>query len=128
VHAYYVSRDATGRSGTPSLRRKRLQGGASGASIQDEEIIAGIENLQIELGVAAPGAGVVFTDPAAAILSGQSVVAVRLWLLVRADSPEPGFIDREHREFPLGRIHAAPGDAYRRLLATTTVYLRNTRT
>lgn len=132
VNAYYVSRDATGRSGLPSLRRKRLIGNASGAAIQDEEVIAGIENLQVQLGVgdAAGATPVHFANPGEVDTDDAShpIVAVRLWLLVRSDSAEPGFIDGKTREFPTGRVVAAPNDAFRRLLVTTTVYLRNTRT
>ncbi len=131
VNAYYVSRDATGRSGFPSLRRKRLVGGAGGATIQDEEVIAGIENLQVQLGTASATAagGIVFTDPHAVDLSDASrpVVAVRLWLLVRADAIETGFVDDKAREFPPGRSVAPPNDSVRRLLVSTTVFLRNTR-
>ncbi len=132
VNAYYVSRDATGRTGLPSLRRKRLVGNASGAAIQDEEVIPGVENLQVQLGVGDPsGAGpVYFANPNDVDLDDplHPVVAVRLWLLIRAESLEPGFIDGKRREFPTGRVVVAPNDAFRRLLATTTVYLRNTRT
>lgn len=132
VNAYYVSRDATGRTGLPSLRRKRLVGNASGAAIQDEEIIAGVENLQVQLGVAdAVGDGAVhFANPDDVDTEDalHPVVAVRLWLLVRADSPEPGFIDAQPRAFPTGRIVPPPHDAFRRLLVTSTVYLRNPRT
>lgn len=126
VNGWYVSRDATGRSGYPSLRRKRLQGGASGASIQDEEIIAGIENLQVQLGTATAGAGVVFSSPDSLPAdASQNIVAVRLWLLIRAETPEIGFIDNESREFPIGRQWPPPNDAFRRLLVSSTVYLRN---
>lgn len=128
VHAWYVSRDATGRPGYPSLRRKRLQGGASGASIQDEEIIAGIESLQVQLGTATAGAGVVFSAPdSLPAEASQAIVAVRLWLLVRAETPEIGFVDLQSREFPAGRWLPAPNDAFRRLLVSSTVYLRNRR-
>lgn len=131
VNAYYISRDATGRDGLPSLRRKRLVGHASGAAIQDEEVIAGVENLQVQIGTGdAGGAGPVrFADPGDVALGDpqRPVVAVRLWLLVRADSPEPGFVDGKRREFPPGRFVPAPRDEVRRLLVTTTVYLRNPR-
>jgi type IV pilus assembly protein PilW len=131
VNAYYVSRDATGHNGLPSLRRKRLVGNASGAAIQDEEVIAGIENLQVQLGIGdASGAGPVRFDNPSDVDTDDAlrpVVAVRLWLLVRAESPEPGFVDGKRREFPAGRVVAAPNDAFRRLLVTTTIYLRNTR-
>lgn len=131
ANAYYISRDATGRNGLPSLRRKRLVGSASGAAIQDEEIIAGIENLQVQLGVGdVAGDGAVrFVNPSEVDADDalHPIVAVRLWLLVRAESREPGFIDGQQREFPAGRLVAPPNDAIRRLLVTTTVYLRNPR-
>lgn len=50
VGVYYVSADSTGRDGWPSLRRKRLVGGARPA-FQDEELVSGISDLQIELGI-----------------------------------------------------------------------------
>jgi hypothetical protein len=45
-----VSRDSTGRRDWPSLRRKRLVGGTRPA-FQDEELVSGIADLQIQLGV-----------------------------------------------------------------------------
>jgi prepilin-type N-terminal cleavage/methylation domain-containing protein len=50
VGVYYVSADSTGLRGFPSLRRKRLVGGTRPA-FQDEELVSGICDLQIELGV-----------------------------------------------------------------------------
>ena len=47
VSVFYVSEDSTGSPGRPSLRRKRLIGGASPA-FQDEELVAGIGDLQVE--------------------------------------------------------------------------------
>jgi type IV pilus assembly protein PilW len=54
VGIYYVSADSTGRRDWPSLRRKRLVGGARPA-FQDEELVSGIADLQVLLG---------FDDPA----------------------------------------------------------------
>jgi type IV pilus assembly protein PilW len=53
VGVYYVSRDSTGRSEWPSLRRKRLVGGAHPA-FQDEELVSGIADLQLLVGVDDP--------------------------------------------------------------------------
>lgn len=44
---YYVSRDATGEAGMPSLRRKRLIGG-SRPRYRDEELFTGVTDLQVE--------------------------------------------------------------------------------
>lgn len=53
VGVYYISADSTGRSGRPSLRRKRLVGGTRPA-FQDEELVSGITDMQIEIGVDDP--------------------------------------------------------------------------
>jgi type IV pilus assembly protein PilW len=53
VGAYYVSADSTGRAGFPSLRRKRLVGGVRPA-FQDEELVSGISDLQLEFGLDDP--------------------------------------------------------------------------
>jgi type IV pilus assembly PilW-like protein len=50
VGVYYVSADSTGRAGIPSLRRKRLVGGARPA-FQDEELVSGVSDLQLEIGL-----------------------------------------------------------------------------
>ena len=54
VGVYYISADSTGRPGFPSLRRKRLVGGARPA-FQDEELVSGISDLQIVFGVDSAG-------------------------------------------------------------------------
>lgn len=53
VGVYYVSADSTGRAGWPSLRRKRLVGGARPA-FQDEELVSGIADLQVAIGLDDP--------------------------------------------------------------------------
>jgi type IV pilus assembly protein PilW len=50
VGVYYVSRDSTGRRDWPSLRRKRLVGGTRPA-FQDEELVSGIADLQVLVGL-----------------------------------------------------------------------------
>jgi hypothetical protein len=50
---FYVSADSTGRRDWPSLRRKRLVGGTRPA-FQDEELVSGIADLQVMLGLDDP--------------------------------------------------------------------------
>jgi type IV pilus assembly protein PilW len=50
VGVYYVSRDSTGRRNWPSLRRKRLVGGTRPAFF-DEELVSGIADLQLLVGL-----------------------------------------------------------------------------
>jgi hypothetical protein len=53
VGVYYVSLDSTGRGNWPSLRRKRLVGGTRPA-FQDEELVSGITDLQVRVGLDDP--------------------------------------------------------------------------
>ena len=50
VSVFYISADSTARTGFPSLRRKRLIGGARPA-FQDEELVSGVSDLQIAFGI-----------------------------------------------------------------------------
>jgi type IV pilus assembly protein PilW len=90
VSIYYVSRDSTGRRDWPSLRRKRLVGGTR-PSFQDEELVSGISDLQIVLGIDDPA------DADAAIdrwirpgdpATGATLRALRIELEARSDVPE----------------------------------------
>lgn len=53
VGIYYIGADSTGRADWPSLRRKRLVGGIR-PSFQDEELVSGIADMQVEFGVDDP--------------------------------------------------------------------------
>lgn len=146
VHAYYVDLDSASAPGTPTLWRKSLNTVGTVATFQDEEILAGVEDLQVQFGIDFTGtSGTVqqYVDPvgAAALPAGAQVVAIRLWLLVRSDTPEAGFIDNRtysygNRSAQNGTVHDLtttatagmayqPNDHYRRLLISRTVMIRN---
>jgi len=130
VHGYYVAQDSDARAGTPSLRRKRLDfDAATGAPlIRDEEITAGVEDLQFEVGYDGDGDqdADFFVNPATAVLADDLPVAVRVWLLVRAELPEVGFTDDRNYDYA-DRAAFTPEDSFRRILVTKTIALRNTR-
>lgn len=89
--AYYVSADSTGQPGYPSLRRKRLVGGTAPA-FQDEELVAGVEDLQVEVSFVGEGAAADAVSPfmpLGDLPQGARIHAVRLWVLVRSELPEP---------------------------------------
>jgi len=49
---------------------------------------------------------------------------VRVWILVRAENPEVGFID--DRVYNYGnRVNFQPNDGFRRVLFTRTIQVRN---
>jgi type IV pilus assembly protein PilW len=128
VGTYYVSADSTGLRGLPSLRRKRLVGGAGGPRFEDEELASGIEDLQVEFGVDGPDADEVPERYVAAddIAADDIVRTVRFWLLARADSPDPTWRDTVPRRYA-DRELPGRGDAYRRVVVERTVYVRNLR-
>lgn len=91
ANAYYVSADSTGERGYPSLRRKRLVGGTAPA-FQDEELVAGVEDLQVEASIVGGDAGADAVSPFLPLGSlppDARIHAVRLWVLVRSELPEP---------------------------------------
>lgn len=99
VGAYYVSADSTGRDGWPSLRRKRLVGGLRPA-FQDEELVAGIADLQVEFGIddaADIDDAVDRWVPSGETAAGGALRALRVTLEARSDVAEPGQPERSRR-------------------------------
>jgi hypothetical protein len=140
VNSYYVATDSTGRPGIPSLRRIAL---VAGPAFTDEEIIPGVEDMQVQFGVDPTGTSGIATryvDPED-LDDGEQVVAVRIWLLVRSENEEVGFedgrtyayADRDADTGTTADLSAAdaegkayvPADRFRRLLVSRTIQIRN---
>lgn len=151
VRAYYISQSSSMGLTVPSLRRKNLVGGdpPGGPSIRDEEILPGVEDLQvqfgIDLGADGNGDGIIddsdgnglpdrytgvasrYVNPDDLALNNAQVVAVRLWIRVRADSPELGYDDaRNYRYADVNYTPAGAERGFRRLLFSRTIQIRNT--
>ena len=142
TRGYYVSRqsflDAAGNP-VPSLRVKTLTGGSRGPGIVDQEVLPGVEDLQVQFGVDTdpvghaghgsvnryvnPGHPIINADTSA-YLPEARVLTVRVWLRLRAESPEQGFIDT--REYVYAdQFYPAMNDRFRRMVVTRTILLRN---
>jgi len=114
VDTYYISQDSVGEpAGTriPALRRKTL---VNGPGWQDQEVISGVEDMQVQFGVdlgrdgnndgipddidgngipdSYTGVASQWVNPNA-VPATALVVAARFWLLVRSTAAEQGFID-----------------------------------
>lgn len=139
VHAYYVDNTSSFADDTPSLRRLTL---VKGGIIEDQEMITGVENLQVQFGLDTNGDGSVerYVDPdsptvtpgAIGFLDGARIAAVRIWMLVRSEeSPGPAFTDtRSYQPPDLNAAAITPGDAdyparFQRIEVTKTILLRN---
>jgi len=122
--AYYVTGSSVGRADVPALRRKRLATG----SMLDEEVVSGVEDLQIRFGIDTDGDTNAdsYVDPAADPDTHEGrIVAVTIWLRVRAENTEPGFTD--HRVYRYADVDEAPGDRFRRIVVSKTMSLHNRR-
>lgn len=123
VNTYYVSADSDDRAGLPSLRRKAL---VAGPAFQDQEIVPGVEDLQMQLGIdpsGLDGTATQYVDPDDVIPVGAQVVAVRVWILVRSENPEVGFTD--DRTYTYANRNYTPNDGFRRVLFSRTIQVRN---
>lgn len=128
ANGYYVDQDSDERPGTPSLRRKQLDVAGGATVIGDLQIVPGVEDLQVEFGADFNDDqnADYFVQPDVVIPAGDQIVAVRVWLLVRAEQPEIGFTDDRVYNYA-SRVAYAPADAFRRVLVSKTIALRNTR-
>ncbi len=123
---YYVSADSTAATGQPSLRRKRLVGGVN-PLFQDEELVTGVTDLQVELGVDDAGDADQAIErwlPAGADTGGGAIRALRLWVLVQAEQSEGTPIDLPQLDYA-NRHWPATQSRYRRQLTSLVVQLRN---
>lgn len=111
VHAWYIDRSSS-EQGLPALRRHTL---VHGRIMQDQEIMPGIEDLQVWLGVDTDDDGITdaFVEPGVA--SGGTIRSVRLHMRLRAPQMEPGYID----------TYFGTTDGHRRLGIDRTIVLRN---
>jgi type IV pilus assembly protein PilW len=144
VNAYYVARDSDpARLNVPSLRRWSLTA-AVNPTFVDTELVSGVEDMQVQFGIDPTGTSGIarqYVDvlTAAALPAGAQIISVRVWLLVRSDTPEQGFID--NRIYAYGNRNGAivanlnaggaaggryrPNDNFRRLLVSRTIMIRN---
>jgi len=135
VNGYYVRR-AT--ANTPAaLRRKWLR---ADGTIQDDEVIAGVEDMQIQFGLDTDipgdttGRGSVdrFVNPNDALIfpynpnSTVEILAVRIWFRIRAERTENGFTDTANYVYADQNVGPF-NDSFRRVLVSKTIYLRNAR-
>ncbi len=133
VRSYYVAADSVGQRNYPALRVKALTRAGSSLSFDEDEVMAGIEDFQVQFGVAASGESngqaTKYVNPDFGDLPWVQVVSVRIWLRVRADVPEPSLIDvRTYQYADVTYTPAGEDRHYRRVLISKTLTRRNART
>lgn len=129
IRSYYVANDSVDRRGWPALRVKSLTESRGAVQFRDEEVMPGVEDLQVEFAVASMETGerlVRFVTADSPRAKSEPVVAVRVWLRVRADVTERGFHD--DRSLGYANVVFTPTAAetrQRRILVERTVAVRN---
>jgi hypothetical protein len=151
VRTYYIARDSVSRPNFPALRMKSLTRSGGNVVFDEDEVMTGIEDLQVQFGIDSgdydndgaidSGADVNedgipessgritrYVSPDFPNLERFTVGAVRIWLRVRADEPEVGFIDtRTYNYANTTYTPAGQDQKYRRVLVSRTVAVRNAR-
>jgi prepilin-type N-terminal cleavage/methylation domain-containing protein len=129
VRTYYIANHSVDRPGWPALRVKVLTESRAAAQFRDEEVMPGVEDLQVELRVLhdEEGARTLRNVPVDSELarSGQ-VIAAQVWLRLRADITEPGYRNEDPLHYSnVTFVPDAAQSAHRRLLMQRSVSLRN---
>jgi type IV pilus assembly protein PilW len=136
ANGYYVSNTASApNANMPSLRMQTLDA-STATGMRDREVLAGVEDLQIQFGIDTDAAGIEgetgaidrYVNPGDALLANPNtaVLAVRIWLRIRSETDERGFVDNT-RYIYADQDVAPIGDAFRRIVVSKTIYLRNAR-
>ena len=131
ARAYYVSSQSTLRNDVPSLRRKRFANvntAIPANAVIDEEIVSGVEDLQVRLGVDTNGDSNIdqYVNPGG-VPGNAAVVSATVWLRVRAEDQDFGH--RDQTAYQYADIAAwTPNDNYRRIVISKTIHIRNSRT
>ncbi len=131
AHVYYVSSQSTLRADVPSLRRKRLaniNGLAAANVVIDEEIVPGVEDLQVRFGVDTNDDTNIdqYVEPGA-VPANARVVSATIWLRIRAEDMDLSHRDETAYQYADMAAAWTPNDNFRRIVISKTIHIRNTR-
>lgn len=131
VNAYYVTTTSTLRNDVPSLRRKafgNVNAGVIANAISDEEIVPGVEDMQVQFGVDTNGDTSIdqYVNPGA-VPAGAAVISATIWLRIRSEERDFGHVDDTAYQYADMAAAFTPNDNYRRIVVSKTITLRNTR-
>ncbi|MEM6640272.1 MAG: PilW family protein [Pseudomonadota bacterium] len=132
--SYFVSSASDVDDEVPSLRRAFVDMTGGQPTVLIEEVISGVEDLQIQYGVDLTNDGSANSYVGADLVADpETIVSVRLWARIRTDRPELGFTDDRtwiysEQQYNAGATPGTDDDAFRRTVVSKTIELRNRRT
>lgn len=119
-HAYYIN---TASNGVPALFRESLNSG--GVATTKEELIQGVENMQVTYGLDSDGDNIpnryVAASSVAAADWEQKIVSIRVTMLLRSLTE----LAKDSQPFNYLGTSYTPTDKYVRRVFSTTIKLRN---
>ncbi|KAA1188558.1 prepilin-type N-terminal cleavage/methylation domain-containing protein [Pseudohalioglobus sediminis] len=127
MQIFYVRNNPTG----PTLSRKVLawDTGTASMTVQNEDLVQGVENMRFLFGFDSNADGDVDTidDLEAVTTAGRwdSVTSMQAFVLLRSDNADPAYTNE--KTYSLGDVTVTPGDDVRRVLLHTEITLRNPR-
>jgi type IV pilus assembly protein PilW len=146
VNGFYVNRTSTVSAAGNQVPSLKVQTLLASGSIQNQEVIPGVEDLQIQFGVDTDAPGTAdrgsidryvnpndpMIDPGNADFNPNAeILAVRVWIRVRAEREERGYTNDNayiYADRNAGDANVGPfNDGFRRLVVSKTIYLRNAR-
>jgi type IV pilus assembly protein PilW len=118
AHGYFVGPSGRTCNGVavPSLFRVSLS--ATGIP-ERKELLPGVENFQVQYGIN----NQYLNAADIALADWPDVVTVRIWLLVRSECAETGYVDK--RRIVMGDDNYDVDDSFRRQLYSSVVMIRN---
>ncbi len=117
----------------PVLMRKRLTRNQAGlAAISTDSVLDGVERMHFQFGIDADADGqlnyLLQTEQMTAELwqqRQQRIISIRYHILLRSTQPDPHY--RNNQTYQMGEQEfTAPGDHYRRLLISNSLFFPNT--
>lgn len=129
---FYLQHQRVDGEQMPVLMRKRLTRNQAGrAVISTDSVLDGVERLHFEFGIDSDADGQLnyqlTTEQMSALHWQQNnsrIISLRYHVLLRARRPDPHYINQQR--YSMGQQQfVAPGDHYRRLLLSSTVFFQN---
>jgi type IV pilus assembly protein PilW len=126
AYAYYVSKHTdVPNDGIPSLRRVSL---VRGPELQNQMLISGVADLQVQFGEDTTANGIVnrYVD-ANNVGDWSAIHAVKIWLLMRSDEKPSTSGIVPDKTFDIATVAVTKTDGYQYFMVTSIVNLRNIR-
>jgi len=130
---FYLQQQRVDGDVIPVLMRKRLSRNQAGmAVISTDSILDGVERMHFEFGIDSDADGQLNYQLATSEVpaatwqqQGARIISLKYYVLLRARKPDPTYVNEQ--QYDMGQFQfVAPGDHYRRMLISSSIFFQNT--